>query len=342
MTRERFFEKLRPLTGSELAEAAGAKLVRGDAATVCDSVAPLERAAASSVTFVADKGAAPGPGARLEGLCLTNAQLVDAIDADVVLVAEDPRRAFRRACLALHRERRIGEVAGAPVISECATVHPTAVVGAGAEIGGQVEIGPNAVIGPGVRIGDGGSVGPGAVVQHTLTGARVVIGAGALIGGPGFGLTPGSKGLERTPQMGAVIIGDDVEIDSGANIDRGALSDTVIGARTKIDSLVQIAHNVRIGEDCVIAAQVGLSGSIVIGDRVFMGGQVGVADHLVIGDDVQIAAKSGVMKNIPAGEKWGGYPARPVKTWFKETAMMARAVRGRPAGGEIRSKRKDK
>jgi UDP-3-O-[3-hydroxymyristoyl] glucosamine N-acyltransferase len=219
-------------------------------------------------------------------------------------------------------------------ISTHAFVHPTArlesgvVVEAGAVIGPEVAIGsgtivaPNAVIGRLCQIGRGSYVGPGASLQATLAGDRVIIHAGARIGQDGFGFVAGASGPERVPQIGRVVIQDDVEVGSNTTVDRGAMADTVIGEGTKIDNLVQIAHNVRIGRGCIIAGHCGISGSVTLGDYVMLGGRVGIADHLTIGDRVQVAASAGLMYDIPAGERWAGMPAQPMRDFFRELSAI--------------------
>ena len=189
------------------------------------------------------------------------------------------------------------------------TVDPGAVIGPRAEIGSGTVIGANAVIGADVCIGRNCSIGPGASVLHALIGDRVILHPGTRIGQDGFGFIPGGKGLTKVPQVGRVIIQDDVEIGAGTAIDRGVNRDTVVGEATKIDNLVQIGHNVTIGRHCIIVAQVGISGSVTLGERVQLGGQVGIADNLTIGDGARVAAKSGVKDNIPAGETWYWSPA---------------------------------
>jgi len=208
------------------------------------------------------------------------------------------------------------------LIEPGAIVEAGAIIGAGASIGAGTVIAPTAVIGRNCQIGRDGYVGPGASVQYALVGNRVVIHGGARIGQDGFGFAGGAKGPERMPQIGRVVIQDDVEIGSNTTVDRGAMTDTVIGEGTKIDNLVQIAHNVRIGRGCIIAGHCGLSGSVTLGDYVMLGGRVGIADHITVGDRVQVAASSGLMYDIPAGERWAGMPAQPMRDFFRELSAI--------------------
>lgn len=202
-----------------------------------------------------------------------------------------------------------------------------ATIGAGAEIGKNCRIGPNASIGMGCVIGNDCAVGSNASLTYCIMGARVIIHNGACIGQDGFGFALGPIGHLKVPQLGRVVIEDDVEIGANTTIDRGTGPDTVIGAGTKIDNLVQIAHNVRVGKGCVIVSQVGISGSTVIGDFVMMGGQAGLTGHLKIGNAVQIAAQSGVMRDIEPGATVGGSPAKPIRDWLKEVATVERLVK---------------
>jgi UDP-3-O-[3-hydroxymyristoyl] glucosamine N-acyltransferase len=207
------------------------------------------------------------------------------------------------------------------------TIEQGVVLGDNVQIGEGSVIGANSVIGSYCTIGRNVIIGPHATLSNSLIGNRVIIHTGARIGQDGFGFVAGYKGLEKMPHIGRVIIQDDVEIGANTTIDRGALDDTVIGEGTKIDNLVQIGHNVRIGRHCVITGHCGLSGSVTLGDNVMIGGLTGIADHIHIADGAQIAAASGVMNNIPAGGKWGGVPAQPLKDLFREVAIIRNFVK---------------
>jgi UDP-3-O-[3-hydroxymyristoyl] glucosamine N-acyltransferase len=215
------------------------------------------------------------------------------------------------------------------VLERGAIVEPGAVIAADVVVGSGTIIAPNAVVGRGCRVGRNSYVGPNAVVQYALIGDHVVIHAGGKIGQDGFGFAFGKSGPERIPQIGRVVIQDNVEIGANTTIDRGALGDTVIGENTKVDNLVQIAHNVRIGRNCVVAGMSGISGSVTIGDNVMIAGGVGIADHLTIGSGSQLAARSGFMHDVPANEVWAGYPAKPIGQALREAAYLSRLVKSK-------------
>ncbi|WP_127076999.1 UDP-3-O-(3-hydroxymyristoyl)glucosamine N-acyltransferase [Rhodomicrobium lacus] len=259
-------------------------------------------------------------------------------DGVVPLVARDPYRAFARALELFFPDAGTPKVApGTSLVDETAQiedgaiVEPGAVIGAGASIGRGTRIAAGAVIGYRVAIGRDGFIGPGATITHALIGNRVIIHAGVRVGQDGFGFAMGPGGHYKVRQVGRVIIQDDVEIGANSTIDRGALRDTIIGEGTKIDNLVQIAHNVVIGRHCVIAAQTGISGSTVLEDYVAMGGQCGTVGHIRIGAAAQIGAQSGVASDIPRGERWGGYPAKPIVAWAREVALLKRLAKRKGA-----------
>jgi UDP-3-O-[3-hydroxymyristoyl] glucosamine N-acyltransferase len=256
----------------------------------------------------------------------------DAPGPSTRIVVTDPVRAMAAAAAALH-----------PPTVATAGVHPTATLGPGVSLAPGVEIGPHVVIGAGVVLGEGVLLGPGVVIEAgviigagsrldahvvvhagSVLGARVWCKAGAIIGGEGFGFVSEPAGHLRVPQVGGCLLGDDVEVGSGSCIDRGSLDDTVIGRGTKIDNLVHVGHNVRIGEHCLLVAGVGVSGSTQVGNRVLLGGQAGLAGHLKIGDDARVGAQAGVISSIAAGSAVSGYPARPHREFLRAQAALYR------------------
>ena len=293
---------------------------------------------AGSVVFVQDGHGADLSALSVCGLVLCTPAIAVSLPAGpVVIAATRPQHHFQDALLALY-PGSIGDASpgtgfapGATVSSTArledgVSVGPGAVIGDDVEIGAGSVIGANAVIARGCRIGRNTHVGALATIQYALIGDHVRLSPGVRIGQEGFGFVPREDGLRKMPQLGRVIIQDRVEIGANSCVDRGALGDTVIGIGTKIDNLVQIAHNVVIGTHCAIAGQCGLSGSVTIGDMTMLGGGVGIADHRRIGSRVQIAGSSGVMNDIPDGERWGGSPAQPARSYFREKAALRRLV----------------
>ena len=322
----RFYEDLGPVSLADLAKLTGSLLV-GDGSVAIRTVAPLSKAGEGAVTFLSDRRYAAELKATKASACfLTEAVADQAPKGCAALVTPLPQAAWATASAALHRPRvHAGEaVHPSAELEEGVVLSPGAVVGPGAKIGRGTVVGPNAVVGPGVAIGRDCRIGAGAYVGFALIGDRVQIMAGAVIGEAGFGATGGAGGVIDIPQLGRVILQDSVTVGANSCIDRGAWDDTVVGENTKIDNQVQIAHNVHIGRNCVAAAHTGISGSTRIGDGVAFGGRAGVADHITIGSGAQVAAAAGVMKDIPAGETWGGYPAKPLRQWMRETAWLSR------------------
>lgn len=339
-TRGLTFEEIVALTGAS-APAAFSRSRR-----IVD-VAPLDRASPRDISFFDNKRFNTEAAKTLAGACFTSAVLAGELPARVTaLVVAEPYRAFVQVARALFPQSlrpsslaQPGATAGAHIhasarLENGVTVEPGAVIGPGAEIGGGSVIGATAVIGSEVRIGRDCSIAAGAVVTNALIGDRVIIHPGCKIGQDGFGFVMGGGGHLKVPQVGRVIIQDDVEIGSGTTVDRGAIRDTVIGEGTKIDNVVQVGHNVSIGRHCVLVAQTGISGSATLEDFVVLGARVGVNNQAVIGEGAQIAATSNVNGNVPPGARWGGTPAKPMKQWFREIMMLdrlARQERGGPA-----------
>lgn len=334
-----FFDAPAPLTLAEIAEASGASL-RDPASgtrTVC-KIAPLEAAVAGDLAFLENPSYAKFAQSTGASACFILERLADTLPETCAgLITSDPYRAFAKAAALLFPQAMRPQSAfGATGISPGSHIHPDAVLEPGVTVDPGVVIGPKAeigrgsvicagaIIGPGVRIGRDSAIGAGASILHALLGNRVIIHPGARIGQDGFGFAMSPRGHLKVPQVGRVIIQDDVEIGAGTAIDRGANRDTVIGEGTKIDNLVQIGHNVTIGRHCVIVAHVGISGSSVLEDFVVVGGQVGIAGHLRIGMGAQIGAQSGVIGNLAAGGKYLGSPAKPARQMLREVAVLAR------------------
>jgi UDP-3-O-[3-hydroxymyristoyl] glucosamine N-acyltransferase len=335
MPDPRFFEDLGPIALADLAEAAGATLARPSAeGRLVSGVAILSAAGPQTVTFVSDRKHLAQLARSKAAACFLPAKHVDqAPDTCVPLLTESPQRAYALAALRLHRPRICGRDAISPTaeLEEGVQVAAGVVIGPGAQIGRGTRIGPNSVIGPGVAIGRDCEIGANVSIHFALIGDRVKILAGGRVGEAGFGATLGEKGLIDIPQLGRVILQDGVTLGANSCIDRGAFEDTVIGEDTKIDNLVQIGHNCRIGRNCAMAAFTGISGSVTIGDGSQLGGRVGIADHITIGAGARLAAGSGIMEDVPPGETWGGYPAKPIRQWMREAIWVAKGA-GRKGG----------
>jgi UDP-3-O-[3-hydroxymyristoyl] glucosamine N-acyltransferase len=337
MTDPIFFRSRGPLALSAIAELTGAAVSGESGGNVIYGAKPLDIAGPDDITFYEDADYAEQLAACDAGACFVTEKLAATVPAHIVrLIVPKPYAAFVKTARALFADDlRPLSIVGTRGIDPEASVHedarledgvivdPGAVIGPDAEIGAGTVVCANVVIGPNVRIGRDCSIGPGASVTHALVGDRVIIHAGVRIGQDGFGYIPG-KGHLKVPQLGRVVIQDDVEIGAGTTVDRGGGRDTTIGEGTKIDNLVQVAHNVSIGRHCIIAGHVGLSGSVTLGDGVMLGGKVGIADHRKIGDRAQLIALSGVMHDVPAGERWGGAPAKPLREFFREQVALQR------------------
>lgn len=338
-----FFPLAASPTLRELADWTGAALsdaTRGQE-RIAD-VAALDAAGPGDLTFLDNPRYLPQlKASRASAVFLNAKHAPDAPAGCAALVTPQPYRAIAEAMAKLFPSAaRPTSGFAERGVSAAAHIHPTArleanvivdpgaVIGPEAEIGSGTVIGANAVIGPRVRIGRDAAIGANATIACALIGDRVIVHPGAHIGQDGFGFALGPRGHLKVPQIGRVVIQDDVEIGAGATIDRGANRDTVIGEGTKIDNLVQIGHNVVIGRHCIIVSQVGISGSCVIDDFVALGGQVGLAGHLHIGAGAQIGAASGVMNDVPAGQRWFGVPAQPAREHFREIATLRKLARG--------------
>ncbi len=320
------------LTAGEIAKLAGGKLV-GDGDILISGVCSLEKAGPGDLSFLATARFLAEFRRSLAGAVLVPPDFASESEGPRTrIIVDSPRGALTRVLSVF-----------APTESPAWGIHHTARVGAGvrwreriavadgAAIGRDVRLGANCVLGPyvvigaGARIGDECRIHAHAVVEASVTlGDRVVLHAGARIGTPGFGYVRSDSGHERIPHVGGCVIGDDVEIGSNTTIDCGGIDDTVVGAGTKIDNLVQVAHHVRIGRRCLIMAQVGIAGSSVVGDDVVLAGQAGLADHLTVGKEARVAAQSGVIGDVAPGSVVSGYPARNHREVLRHQAALKR------------------
>ena len=342
MTNTSFFAPARRLSVIEAAQLSGAELLtKHYAERQITNISNVESARSDALLFASGKSYQDKLASLPDCTIICTAELATFVGSNVaILISAKPQQAFGALGRVLFPNSikpqsfsgftgisSNAHISKTAIIEADVTIEAGAVIGEFVEIGSGTIIGPSAVIGAQCKIGRDCAVGPGATITNSLLGNRVLVHSGARLGQDGFGFTPGGKGLEKMPHIGRVILQDDVEIGANTTIDRGALADTIIGEGTKIDNLVQIAHNVRIGRNCVITGHCGLSGSVTLGDNVMLGGRVGIADHVTLGNGVQVAAASGVMNDIPDNERWGGLPAQPLKQFFRELSMIRTLAR---------------
>jgi UDP-3-O-[3-hydroxymyristoyl] glucosamine N-acyltransferase len=326
---KRFYELQAPLTVRAAALAAGADLVHGDPHHTLYDVAALETAGRDHIAFVRSAEHLKGITALNAGLCLCVHGLKDpliTLGVQAVAVCARSDEAFNMLASQLVQPKQTSftdaAIASDVHVGENVQIGIGTCIGPSAHIGDGTIIGPSAVIGPGCVIGKNCIIGAGAVIGFTIMGEGVDIRPGAVLGEAGLGVIAGEEGLCAVAHFGDVRIDDAVRIGANSTVDRAVFGETRIGARTKLDNLVQISHNVQIGEDCVLASFCGIAGSSILGNNVMMGGRAGVADHIKVGTGVRIAAAAAVMKNIPDGEVWGGHPARPLRRYMREQIAL--------------------
>jgi UDP-3-O-[3-hydroxymyristoyl] glucosamine N-acyltransferase len=314
-------------TLGELAVFLGGEL-HGPADLVIEGIGPIDQATDREITFIAQKRFT-----RLVDQSRAAAFIVSRENADLsrpLIIVPHPYLAYARVAALfappLQRWPGVSDLAflaQGVTLGQEVSVAPLAFIGADAELGDRVTIMSGCVIGEQVKIGADTLVYPNVTIQERCTvGARCIIHSGTVIGSDGFGFVPTEAGHVKIPQLGTVVIEDDVEIGANCTIDRGALGATRVGRGVKIDNLVQLAHNVQVAEHCLLVAQVGISGSTKLGKGVVLAGQVGVAGHLEVGDGVKVGAQSGVHHSIPAGQIVSGSPTRPQREWLQQISHM--------------------
>lgn len=330
-----FFERAGPFPLDEVAKAAGATLAPdADPGLMVHDIRPLAEATAEHLSFIDNnKKYLVQLDTTKAGACLIAPAIVGRLPkGTAALLTPQPYRGFAKALHLFYPDSFRPMVAspGAPAIDPSAKleegvqIEPGAVVGPEAQIGRGTRIAAGAVIGARVTIGRDSYIGAVATITHALVGDRVIIHSGVRIGQDGYGFAMSPRGHLKVPQIGRVVIQDDVEIGANTTIDRGALKDTVIGEGTKIDNLVQIGHNAVIGRHCVIVAMTGISGSAELGDFVVMGGQSGCVGHIKIGAGAQIGGASHPAHDVPPGARFLGTPAKPLKQHARELALIKR------------------
>ncbi len=339
-----FFQRVAPVPLAQLAERLGIALPEGaDGSILISDVLPLADAETGHVSFLDNRKYMPQLAGTRASACLIAPAFASRVPAGTVaLSVAGPYRAFAQALAIFYPDAVYPKTAlsapGDPLVHPTARVEEGARIEAGAVVGREAQVGrgslvaAGAVIGYRVCVGRDCYIGPGATLTNTLVGDRVILHAGVRVGQDGFGFAMSGKGHLKVPQIGRVIIQDDVEIGANSCVDRGALKDTIIGQGTKIDNLVQIGHNVVMGRHCVIVGQVGISGSVELGDFVVMGGQSGAVGHIKIGAGAQIAGASHVKDDVPPGARMGGTPAVPLRDFGRQVAALQRL--GRRAGAK--------
>lgn len=316
MADSRFFERQGPFSLPQIIEATDAELVGSTSVdAMLEDVAPLDQAGPAELSFLDNSKYVDSFSHSRAGACFARRKYAAmAPKGMILLIHDDPYRAYAMAAALFYPPLDQGRIAATAVIHESA------------EIGDNADIASGVVIGKGVKIGNNCRIGANTVISHALIGDNAIIHPNVSIGQDGFGFAMGRQGHVKVPQLGRVIIESNVEIGAGSCIDRGTGPDTIIGEGSKIDNLVQIAHNVQIGKHAVIVAQVGISGSSRIGDFSVLAGQAGVAGHITIGKGVKVAAKGGVISDIADGQTMGGIPAIPIRDWHKQTLTLKQMV----------------
>jgi UDP-3-O-[3-hydroxymyristoyl] glucosamine N-acyltransferase len=329
----RFFSRSGPFSLGLVASAA--RGVADEAELLLEGIASLQSAGPKEVSFLDNRRYASALSETLAGAVIVHPDMASRVPRTAMpIVTSEPYAAWARVAAlfypvppprpGIHPSAIVAEGA---IIDPSTEIGPLSVIEAGAEIGPACRVGPCAVIGRGVIVGRDCRIGAHVNLSHSVLGARVCVYPGARIGQEGFGFASTKDGFLSIPQLGRVIVEDDVEIGANSTIDRGSSQDTVIGAGSRLDNLVQIGHNVVLGRCCVIVAQVGISGSTVLEDFVRVGGQAGVTGHLRIGRGAEIGAQAGVMSDLIPGAKVVGSPAWPIRDFFRQIAVLRKIAK---------------
>ena len=335
----RFFVRHGPFGLEELAQRSGAELRPAQDAATADSsfagIAPLQSATRGQVSFLDNRRYLPLLAGTGAGAVIVAPAFADKVPAHAAaLVSRTPYQAWARIAAAFYPPPPVNPgIHPTAVIGTGCEIDPTAAIGAyvvlgdGVRVGPGVDIGTHVSIGPGVRIGARCRIGAHVAISHALLGERVTLLPGARIGQDGFGFAVTPEGFESVPQLGLVVLEDGVEIGANSTVDRGSMRDTVIGAGSRLDNLVQIGHNARLGRCCIVVSQAGISGSTELGDFVTVAAQAGLIGHIKIGTKARIGAQCGVMSDVEAGADVIGSPAMPFREFFRNVAFLRRMAK---------------
>ena len=336
MADSRFFNRAGPFTLDALAALSGACLRHPEEGQrLFRDVASVQTAGPEDVTFLENRKYLDAFARSRAGAAFVDERAAERAPSGMsLLISPEPYRAYALAARSFYpvggvvaRRAPSAIIDPAAIVPEDCDIGPNVVIEPGARLGRRCQVGANTVIATAVEIGDDCRIGANVTLSHCLIGSRVVLHPGVRIGQDGFGFAPDRAGPIKVPQLGRVLIGDDVDIGANTTIDRGSAHDTVIGPGSMIDNLVQIGHNVVLGRGCILAGQVGISGSTRLDDFVMVGGQGGLAGHLRIGSGARIAAKSGIMRDVPAGGTVCGIPAVPLAEFMRQTAVLQRLAK---------------
>lgn len=317
------------MTLKDIAQRTGGRII-GNGDIVISGVSGIKEAKEGDITFLSQRKYLP-PLSTLRASALIAKEVIKGVKASILLV-DNPQLAFAKVLEIFYKKTLPpSDISDKAIIGKNVRIGESVSIGAHVFIGDNSFIGSHAVIFPLVYIGSNSSLGVHSIIyphvtirEDVIIGDRVIIHPGAVIGSDGFGFVTVKDKHHKIPQVGGVVIEDDVEIGANVTIDRATTGSTIIGSGTKIDNLVQIAHNVTIGRDCLIVAQSGISGSVDVGDSTVMGGQTGVKDHISIGKQVLIASRTGVTHNISDGQIISGFPSIPHKTWLRAQNIYSR------------------
>jgi UDP-3-O-[3-hydroxymyristoyl] glucosamine N-acyltransferase len=318
------------ITAEAIAALVSGELI-GDGNISVSGVAPLDRAEAAHLSILTSAKYEPMLASTRAGVVLIDPEFRDAVGAPGArIIVKQPLEKLLTLLPRFYPEQLIlpgvaptARIGRGAILGERVSIGEYAVIGAGAKIGSDVTIAAHCVVGDKVTIGAGSRLWPHVTIYSGASlGERVAIHSGSRIGCDGFGYVFRDGAHNKIPHVGRCVVGDDVEIGANTTIDRGSIDDTVVGKGTKIDNLVHIAHNVRIGEKCLLMAQVGVAGSVTIGDGAVLAGQAGISGHVTIGAGARLAAQAGVFGDIPARESWSGYPARPHRESLRASAAL--------------------